>query len=66
MGQIGSTLKRLIAFMADNYNLDFPFLFAKLGITGGFWRLVVSHIQAWNFCYVLPAIDIKQVSLGET
>ena len=66
MGQIGSTLKRLVLVMADNYNLDLPFLFTKLKIAYGFWRLVVSHLQAWNFCYVLPATDGRQVSLGET
>ena len=66
MGQLGSTLKRLVAVMADNYNLNLPFLFTKLDIAEGFWRLVVSHLQAWNFCYVLPAIDGLKVSLGET
>ena len=51
--------------MEDNYNLDFPFIFTKLDITDGFWRLVVSHLQAWNFCYVLPATDVWHVSLGK-
>ena len=53
MGKLGSTLKRLVAVMAENYNLDFPFLFANLDIADGFWRLVVSYLQAWNFCYIL-------------
>ena len=66
MYQIGSTLKCLVAVMADNYNLDFPFLFTKLDIADGFWSLVVSHLQAWNFCYVLPDTDGLKVSLGET
>ena len=57
MGQLVSILKRLVAVMADSYNLDFPFLFTKLNISDGFFRLVVSHIQAWNFCYVLPATE---------
>ena len=65
MGQLGSTLKLLVAVMADNCNLDFPFLFTKLDIADGFWSIVVSHLQAWNFCYVLPATDGWQVSLGE-
>ena len=66
MGQLGSTLKRLVTVMANNYNLDSPFLFTKIDIADGFWRLVVSHLQAWNFCYVLPIANGLQVSLGET
>ena len=54
MGQLGSTMKRLVAVITDNYNMYFPFLFTKLDISDGFWCLVVSHIQAWNLCYVLP------------
>ena len=66
MGQLGSTLKRLVAVMVDNYNLDFPFFFTKLNISDGCWRLVVSHLQVCNFYYVLPATDGQQVSLGKT
>ena len=46
--------------MADNYNMEFPFLFANIDIDDGFWRLVVSHIQAWNLYYILPANDGSQ------
>ena len=46
MSQLGSTLKCLITIMADNCDLEFPFLFTKLEIDDGFWRLVVSHLQA--------------------
>ena len=66
MGQLGSTRKRLVAVMAYNYNLEFPFLFTNIDISDRFWCLVVSHIQVWNLCYVLPATDGRQVSLGET
>ena len=45
MRQLGSTLKRLVAVMADNYNLEFTFLFTKLDIADGFWHLMVSHLQ---------------------
>ena len=63
-GHLGSTLKRLVTVILNNYSLEFPFLFTKLDIADGFWRLMVSHLQAWNFCYVLPATDGPQVSLG--
>ena len=41
MGQLGSTLKRLVVFMTDNYNLKSPFLFYKINILDGFWRILV-------------------------
>ena len=65
MGKLGSTRKRLVAVMAYNYNLEFPFLFTNIDISDRFWCLVVSHIQVWNLCYVLPATDGRQVSIGE-
>ena len=65
MGQLGSKIKRLIELMLDNYNMDSPFLFYKLDISGGFWRLVASHLQAWNLCYVLPVVYGRPVSLGK-
>ena len=55
MTQLGSSLTRIIALMADNYNIDIPFLFAKLDIKDGFWRLTVNDDDDWNFCYVLPS-----------
>ena len=66
MGQLGSTLKRLIAVMLDNYNPDSHFISTKLNISDDFWRLLISHLQSWKFNYVLPDTDVWQVSLGET
>jgi len=43
--------------MADTYDRDKPFQFCKLDIKDGFWRMVVSYEDAWNFCYILPAAD---------
>ena len=31
------------------------FYFTKLDIKDGFWHLVVSNEDAWNFTYVLPS-----------
>ena len=42
--------------MADNYDIDFPFLFAKLDIKDRLWRLAVNDDGAWNCCYVLPSV----------
>ena len=66
MGQLGSTMKRLVAVMTDNYNMESPFIFTNINIAEKFWRLVVSHLQAWNLFYVIPATDDWQASLGET
>ena len=44
MSHLGSTLKHLVAVMADNYNLDPPFLFYELEISDGFGRLAILHI----------------------
>ena len=66
MVQLGSTLKLLVAVMADKYNLDFSFLFTKIDIADYFWRLVVSHLQEWNLCHELPITDGPYVSLCET
>eukprot|EP00957_Ditylum_brightwellii_P091411 6959889-Ditylum_brightwellii.AAC.1 len=53
MAQLGLCMKRLVAMIADNYNHDRPFKFCKMDIKDGFWRLVVSAEDAWNFCYIL-------------
>ncbi len=57
MVQLGNCVQRLVALMADNYDLDQPFKFAKLDIKDGFWRMAVDDDSAWNFCYVLPQFE---------
>jgi hypothetical protein len=62
MAQLGNCLKRLVAIMADNYDINHPFMFCKLDIKDGFWRMRVSDEDAWNFVYVLPSLknDINE------
>ena len=55
MGQLGQVVKRIVATMADHFDPNKPFMFTKLDIKDGFWRMAVSNEDAWNFCYVLPA-----------
>ena len=57
MVQLGNCVTRLIKMLADNYDLETPFKFAKLDIKDGYWRMRVSSKDAWNFCYVLPQTD---------
>jgi hypothetical protein len=33
-----------------------PFLFAKLDIKDGFWRMVVPADDEFNFCYIMPTL----------
>ena len=65
MGQLWSTLKRLVALIVDNYDLESFSLFTKLDIANGFWHLVVSHLYVWNFWYVLLVGNCRPVSLGK-
>ena len=66
MGQLGSCFRRLVATMAHNCDHEHPFYFSKLDIKDGFWRMVVANDQAWNFTYVLPSADGRDVDLPET
>ena len=54
MVQLGKCFQRLITILADKYDPVQPFLFLKLDIKDGFWRLAVSNEYDWNFCYALP------------
>ena len=55
MGQLDGVIKRIVATMADHYDPTKPFMFTKLDIKDGFWRMAVSNEDAWNFCYALPS-----------
>ena len=54
MSNLGSVLERLVHLLADNAHLNLPFAFFKIDIKDGFWRLMVSDSNAWNFCYTIP------------
>ena len=56
MVQLGTSIHCLIHMMAWHYAPNNPFKFAKLDIADGFWLIVVNNTDAWNFCYVLPAL----------
>ena len=49
MAQLGIALKRIIYQMAQYHNTKTPFLFSKVDLKDGFWRMVVSTSDAWNF-----------------
>ena len=59
MVQLGLSLKRIVATMADNWKESkgkCEWKFAKLDIKDGFWRMAVNDTDAWNFYYVLPTL----------
>jgi hypothetical protein len=56
MTQLGSSLQRIVATLAQNKSYTKPFKFTKLDIKDGFWRMAVNNDEAWNFCYVLPSL----------
>jgi hypothetical protein len=51
--------------MAKNFDTQKPFMFSKLDIKDGFWRMAVNDENAWNFYYVLPgkSTDIDDTSI---
>jgi len=57
MEQMGKVLWRLVSTVASTKNNHNPIVFAKWDIKDGFWRLVVSEEDSWNFCYVLPRMN---------
>jgi hypothetical protein len=59
MAELGNVLKRIVHTMASNHDINQPFVFSKCDIKDGFWRMVVNHHDAWNFCYVLPCKNKK-------
>ena len=57
MSQLGKVLPRLIHAMATSPEEHGPWVFMKLDIKDGFWRMVVPEEAEFNFCYVLPQDD---------
>ena len=53
MKELGNVLPRLIAAVAKATPTTDHIFFAKWDIKDGFWRMVVSKNEAWNFCFLL-------------
>jgi hypothetical protein len=56
MSQLGQVLPRLVHTLATSPEEHGPWVFMKLDIKDGFWRMVVPDKEEYNFCYVLPNI----------
>ena len=66
MAQLGSNLKQIIYQMWTNFDPSQPFMYSKVDIKDGFWRLMVSSENAWHSCYVLPPSQHMQPSCQYT
>jgi hypothetical protein len=53
LSELGHVLPRLLDFMADTPEED-VIMFAKIDLSDGFWRMIVTENDAWHFAYVLP------------
>ena len=56
MSQLGKVLPRLVHALATSPEDQGPWVFMKLDIKDGFWRLLVPKAEEYNFCYVLPQL----------
>jgi len=63
MHQLGKVLQCLIPTMAAASPDHGPIFFAKWDIKDGFWRMMVSHKDAWNFCYMLPTAQGNPIQI---
>jgi hypothetical protein len=54
MYELGNVIPRIIHTMAAAPDTGLPFLFSKVDLKDGYWRMVVNTTDAWNFAYVLP------------
>ena len=57
MYELGNVIPRIIWTMATAPDNGISFLFTKIDLKDGYWRMVVDAEQAWNFAYVLPRLD---------
>ena len=54
MYELGNVIPRIIWAMALSKDKTTPFMFTKVDLKDGYWRMAVNEHDAWNFAYVLP------------
>jgi hypothetical protein len=54
MYELGNVIPRLIWAMATSNDNVTLFLFTKVDLKDGYWRICVNADDAWNFAYILP------------
>jgi len=68
MSELGRVLERMIDLIASAKNETQPFIFSKLNISDGFFRVKVRNEDRWICCYILPSevpddIDIESIEI---
>jgi hypothetical protein len=53
MFELGKVMPRIIWTMALSKDTTTPFMFSKMDLKDGYWRMAVNEADAWNFVYVL-------------
>jgi hypothetical protein len=54
MYELGNVIPRIIWIMALLKDTTSPFMFSKVNLKGGYWRMAINEADACNFAYVLP------------
>ena len=54
MYELGNVIPSIIWNMTKVPDTGVPILFSKIDLKDGYWRMVVSEPDTWNFAYVLP------------
>jgi hypothetical protein len=54
MYELGNVIPHIIWTMALSKEKTTPFMFTKVDLKDGYWRMAVNADDAWNFAYVLP------------
>jgi hypothetical protein len=54
MYELGDVIPRIIWTMALSKDNTTPFMFTKVDLKDGYWKMAVNADDAWNFAYVLP------------
>ena len=61
MRESGRVTERMVSLMDASPTGSSDFLFSKLDIKDGFWRVKIDENDAYHFCYVLPPEDSKEI-----
>jgi hypothetical protein len=54
MYELGNVTPRIIWTMALSKDKTTPFMFTKVDLKDGHWRMAVNADDVWNFAYLLP------------
>jgi hypothetical protein len=54
MFELGNVIPGIIWTIALSKDTTTPFMFSKIDLKDGYWRMAVNKTDVWNFAYVLP------------